>query len=201
MVIELEYNKIYEEYYQKIVRYLSRIVGESDAEDLAQEVFEKISRSLDRFQGKSKLSTWIYRIASNTAIDKLRSSSKKYPIKPTDPEVLDHSEDRNVWSDSKVTTTDQMLIREEMSDCVREFIDELPPDYNVVLVLKEYEDLTNSEIGDILHISTDNVKIRLHRARARLRKDLNSGCDFYHNDQSELACDRKQNTIMPEMPE
>ncbi len=201
MAMELEYNKIYEAYYQKIVRYLSKIAGENDAEDIAQVVFEKISRSLDRFQGKSKLSTWIYRIATNTAIDELRSSSKKYPIKPTDPETLDHFEDRNVWSDSKATTTDQRLIREEMSDCVREFIDELPPDYNVVLVLKQYEGLTNSEIGDILHISTDNVKIRLHRARARLRKDLNTGCDFYHNDQSELACDRKQTTIISKMPQ
>ena len=201
MAIELEYDEIYNEYYQKVIRYLSKIVGENDAEDIAQDVFEKINRGLEKFQGKSKLSTWVYRIATNTAIDKLRSSSKKYPIKPTDPEDLDNSKDRNVWSDSKATATDQRLIREEMSDCVREFIDELPPDYNVVLVLKEYEGLTNNEIGDILQISTDNVKIRLHRARTRLKKDLNSGCDFYHNDQSELACDRKQTPIMTKMPE
>jgi RNA polymerase sigma-70 factor (ECF subfamily) len=200
MVIELEYNEIYDGYYQKIVRYLSKIAGENDAEDLAQEVFEKISRSLDKFHGKSKLSTWIYRIATNTAIDKLRSSSKKHQIKPTDPEALDHSEDRNVWGDSKATPTDQKLIREEMSECVQEFIEELPPDYKAVLFLKEYEGLTNSEIGDILNISIDNVKIRLHRARTRLKKDLNSGCDFYQNDQSEFACDRKQNTIMLKMP-
>ena len=201
MAFELEYDKIYNEYYQKITRFLSNIVGENDAEDIAQEVFEKINRGLDKFQGKSKLSTWVYRIATNTAIDKLRSFSNKYPLKPTAPEDLDHSEDRNVWSDSKATATDQKLIREEMSDCVREFIDELPPDYNVVLFLKEYEGLTNSEIGDILNISTDNVKIRLHRARARLKKNLNSGCEFYHNDQSELACDRKSSAIMPKMPE
>ncbi len=200
MTIELEYNKIYEVYYQKIVRYLSKIAGENDAEDIAQEVFEKINRNLDKFKGKSKLSTWIYRIATNTAIDKLRSYTKKHSLKATTPQNLDQSEDRNVWSDSKATATDQRLIREEMSDCVRKFIDELPPDYYIVLVLKEYEGQTNREISDILHISTDNVKIRLHRARARLRKDLNSGCDFYHNDQSELACDRKQTTIIPKMP-
>ena len=200
MAIELEYNKIYDEYFQKILRFLSKIAGENDAEDIAQEVFEKISRNLTKFQGKSKLSTWIYRIATNTAIDKLRAPSKKYQLKPTAQEDLDHSKDRNVWSDSKITTTDQEVIRKEMSDCVREFIDELPPDYNTVLVLKEYESLTNREIGDILHISTDNVKIRLHRARAMLKKNLDSDCDFYHNEQSELACDRKQKAIMPKMP-
>ena len=195
-----EYTKLHDEYFQKIVRYLSNIAGEKDAEDIAQEVFAKISRNLDSFQGKSKLSTWIYRIATNTAIDKLRSSTKKHPIEPTAPEALDHSEARNVWSDDKPTTTDQELIREEMSECVQEFIEELPPDYKIVLTLKEYEGLTNSEIADILHISIDNVKIRLHRARAMLKKDLGSGCDFYHNDQSELACDRKQPLIMPKMP-
>ena len=126
MAFELEYDKIYNEYYQKVTRFLSNIVGENDAEDIAQEVFEKINRGLDKFQGKSKLSTWVYRIATNTAIDKLRSFSNKYPLKPTAPEDLDHSGDRNVWSDSKATATDQKLIREEMSDCVREFMDELP---------------------------------------------------------------------------
>jgi RNA polymerase sigma-70 factor (ECF subfamily) len=66
-----EYTKLHDEYFQKVVRYLSNIAGENDAEDIAQEVLVKISRSLGSFQGKSKLSTWIYRIATNTAIDKL----------------------------------------------------------------------------------------------------------------------------------
>jgi len=200
MALELEYTEIYDTYYKKMVRYISKIVGENDAEDVAQDVFEKIGLSLERFQGRSKLSTWIYRIATNTAIDKLRASSNKYPITPIDPGALDLTKDRNVWNNLKNPTTDQRLIREEMSDCVREFIDELPPEYNVVLVLKEYEGLKNSEISKILNISIDNVKIRLHRARARLKENLNSGCDFYQNEQGELACDRKQ-IIMPKMPE
>lgn len=120
MTNELEYNRLYDEHYQIIVWYLSKIAGENEAEDMAQVVFEKISRGLDGFQGKSKPSTWIYRIATNTAIDKLRSFSKKNPIKSTDPEDLDRSEDRNVWSGSKAASTDQRLIRAEMSDCVRE---------------------------------------------------------------------------------
>ncbi len=70
-----EFNRIYEEYHAKLFRYLARFVGEDDAEDLTQEVFVKIHKALDNFRGESKLSTWIYRIATNTATDRLRSPS------------------------------------------------------------------------------------------------------------------------------
>jgi len=79
-----------------------------------------------------------------------------------------------------------------MSECVREFVDRLPTDYRTVLILNELEGFTNNEIADILQISLDAAKIRLHRARARLKKELKGGCDLYHDDRSELACDRKQ---------
>ena len=79
-----------------------------------------------------------------------------------------------------------------MSECVREFVDRLPTDYRTVLILNELEGFTNKEIADILQISLDTAKIRLHRARAKLKKALEDGCDFYHDDRSELACDRKQ---------
>jgi RNA polymerase sigma-70 factor (ECF subfamily) len=79
-----------------------------------------------------------------------------------------------------------------MSECVREFVDRLPTDYRAVLILNDLEGFTNNEIAEILQISLDAAKIRLHRARARLKKELQSGCDFYHDDRSELACDRKQ---------
>ncbi len=72
-----EFQKIYEDHYPRIVRYLRRLVGDSEAEDVAQEVFVKVHQSLDKFRGESKLSTWIYRIATNTAMDRLRSSSSK----------------------------------------------------------------------------------------------------------------------------
>ena len=87
-----------------------------------------------------------------------------------------------------------------MSACVGEFIDKLPPNYKTVIVLSNLEGLSNHEIADILDISLDNVKIRLHRARARLKEALNDGCDFYHNEQSTLACDRKQPQILPKVP-
>ena len=96
--------------------------------------------------------------------------------------------------------TEQLVIRKEMSDCVNEFIDSLPPDYRTVIVLGELEGFANKEIAKILNISLDNVKIRLHRARAKLKKALQEGCDFYYNEENALACDRKQIQILPKPP-
>ncbi|MFC1765496.1 RNA polymerase sigma factor, partial [Planctomycetota bacterium] len=69
----LEFSEVYNEFHDKLNHYLERIVGCNDAEDLTQEVFLKINRGLKDFKGNSSLSTWIYRIATNAALDKVRS--------------------------------------------------------------------------------------------------------------------------------
>ena len=197
---EYEFKIIYEEYYQKIVQYLTRIVGPNDAEDITQDVFDKVSRSIKEFRGDSKLSTWIYRIATNTAIDRLRSAAHKHSSKHGPIVDAAGLEDQSAWTAPKPPTTEQKVIRKEMSECVVEFVDNLPPDYKTVIVLSELEGLTNKEIAEILEISLDNVKMRLHRARAKLKATLNNGCDFYHDEQSTLACDRKSSQILPKLP-
>jgi RNA polymerase sigma-70 factor, ECF subfamily len=201
MVSDQTFNKIFDEYHPRILRYLKRIVGPDDAEDLSQEVFDKINRGLKKFQGRSTLSTWIYRIATNTAIDKSRSTAHKY-------ETGHHSfEDETCHESTGATAvkappvTDQLVIRKEMSECINEFIDNLPPEYKTVIVLSDLEGFANREIAEILGISLDNVKIRLHRARARLKKALQKGCDFYYTEGNTLACDRKQVQILPKAPE
>ena len=78
-----------------------------------------------------------------------------------------------------------------MSECVSEYVDRLPPDYRTVLILKELEGFKNNEIAYILQITLENVKARLHRAKARLKEELDDSCDFYHTEEGTLACDRK----------
>ncbi|MHC4346436.1 MAG: RNA polymerase sigma factor, partial [Planctomycetota bacterium] len=72
---QLEFSDVYEEFHGKISRYLKRMVGEDEAEDLTQEVFVKVSDGLKDFKGESRLYTWIYRIATNAALDRLKSRS------------------------------------------------------------------------------------------------------------------------------
>ena len=186
------FSEIYGEFHPKITHYLTRLVGANEAEDVAQIVFEKVSNSLSGFKGESKISTWIFRIATNAALDRLKSSSfKRTSSGSLAPVPLQTVENLDLVF-NKPTSPDQKIIREEMSECVREFVDRLPTDYRTVLILKELEGFTNKEIAEILQISIDDAKIKLHRARTRLKKELQSGCDFYHDDRSELACDRKQ---------
>lgn len=189
-----DFSDIYKKHYPKVLHYLARLVGEQEAEDVAQVVFEKVSRGLTDFKGEAKLSTWIFRIATNAGLDRLKSPSyKRTPTGPQSPVPLQKIEDvETVFN--RPAAPDQKVIRDEMSECVREFVNRLPPDYRTIIYLNELEGFSNSEIADILQISLDATKIRLHRARARLKKSLETGCDFYLNEQSELACDRKQST-------
>jgi len=197
---KIGFNEVYREFHPKIVPYLSRLAGPDEAEDIAQEAFEKISSSLGGFRGESKLSTWVYRIATNTAIDRLRSAAHKHATVQRDLEDADGPEAQSDSAAHKPTPGEQTVIRKEMSECVIEFIDNLPEDYRAVIVLSELEGFANKEIADILNLSLENVKIRLHRARGKLREMLNDGCDFYHNEQNVLACDRKPSQILPKPP-
>jgi RNA polymerase sigma-70 factor (ECF subfamily) len=193
MSVELDFNEVYEEFQPKILHYVARMTGIDEAEDITQEIFQKISFALKDFEGKSKLSTWIYRIATNTALDRLRSASFKNSSEQDTFE--DSVEDRNVWAGRSKTPLDQKLIRKEMSECVWEYIEKLPSDYRTVIVLSQFEGFKNREIADILQISLDAVKIRLHRARASLKNLLDDACLFEHNEQGILICDRRPTLI------
>lgn len=197
----IDFNEVYTEFYPKIIRYVSRIVDPNDAEDITQDVFNKVNFGLGGFQGKSKISTWIYRIATNTAIDRLRSATYKYETRQNTIEDATDPEAKSVCGSHESSASDQAVIRREMSECVQEYVDNLPPDYKNIITLSELDDLTNKEIADILGISLENVKIRLHRARSKLKTTLNDACVFYHNEQNVLACDRKPSQILTKMPE
>jgi RNA polymerase sigma-70 factor (ECF subfamily) len=181
-----DFQVIYNTFRKRVLSYLSHFVGKDDAEDLTQEVFEKIDRSLGRFEERSRISTWIFRIATNAALDRIKSPSfSRSPV----TSLINYG--GCIPTGQKDIPIDQQIIRKEMSACVREYVYKLPREYRAVIILSELEGFKKREIADILQVSLATVKIRLHRARARLRKLLESGCDFYYNKQSVLACDRK----------
>ncbi len=172
----LEFETIHETFRPKIRRYLARLVGEAEAEDLTQEVFVKVNQALQAFRGECELSTWIYRIATNVAIDKMRTTSFRYA-----PQIasLDQSEelvDRAAQTAAESPSLEQWLMRKEMYECFGDFLSALPANYRTVVVLSDVEGLINNEIAEILGLSLDIVKIRLHRGRARLLRELKTHC-------------------------
>jgi RNA polymerase sigma-70 factor (ECF subfamily) len=190
---ELRFQQVYDEYHAKIFRYLTRIVGQSEAEDLTQEVFVKVGQSLETFRGESPLSTWIYRIATNAALDRLRQPCVRHGgeklLRVED--IAEIKADQDIRTGEVKSSTEQRLIRHEMNGCIREIIQTLPEQYRSVIVLSELEGLKDGEIAEILGLTLQTAKVRLHRARAKLRKELAATCVFYRDEQNELACDRK----------
>jgi len=190
---EFNFQKIHDDFRPRILRYLTRMVGEIEAEDLTQEVFIRIGRALKSFRGESKLSTWIYQIATNVAVDRLRrlsafpGNAEKLPIE----DITEIEEDKQIWTVEEKTSTEQRIIRQEMNGCIREIIETLPETYRSIIVLSELEGFKDSEIADILGLSLQATKIRLHRARTRLKKELKTSCVFYRDERNEFACDRK----------
>ncbi len=176
----LEFQKIHDEFRPKIQRYLARMVGEYDAEDITQEVLAKVSRSLTSFRGESQLSTWIYRIATNAALDKLRDPAFKHfvPIElPYDADANEAEfEDQNIWTGEEAPSPEQQVFSKERYKCYCNLVEKLPPNYRTIVALSELEELAASEIADLLGLSLDVVKIRLHRGRERLLQSLKSHC-------------------------
>ena len=192
----LKFQKIYAEYYGKIHLYLKRMAGDAEADDLTQEVFVKLGQALDKFRGESQLSTWIYQIATNTALDRFRASSRSgYDKNLCVEEFAETEEEKNVWTGEKEASTEQKVIRQEMNGCIREIINTLPEADRTVIVLSELEGLKDNEIAQILGLSLQATKIRIHRARGRLKSELSKACVFYRDDRNELACDRKSNLV------
>jgi RNA polymerase sigma-70 factor (ECF subfamily) len=179
----MEFQNVYEDFQPRIRRFLCRLVGPDEAEDLTQDVFVKISQALPAFRNESTLSTWVYRIATNTALDRLRSRSahaSEVPLDTDNGTAIDRSPD-----------AEHRVFRREMRDCLDQYIDTLQPSYRSVFVLSEIEGLTNPEIAEALGISLQTVKIRLHRARQRLQIQLRHRCHFFRDARNELVCEPK----------
>ena len=186
------FEAIHSSYRPRIVRYLTRLVGPDAAEDLTQEVFVRVSRGLQDFKGAAKLSTWIYRIATNVATDRLRSRSFK---QTRSDKAIAHEvgsvEDVDALHDEKSPSVERQLIRDQMSSCVHDYINTLPENYRAVVVLSDIEGLTNGEIAEVLELTLNTVKIRLHRGRVKLKEKLEAGCHFDRDEEDTLVCDPK----------
>jgi len=188
---KLEFDDVYNEFHEKIGRYVERMVGKDEAEDVTQEVFVKVDKGMEGFKGESSLSTWIYKIATNAALDKIRSRSFQEGAKRVSLDAPgDETGGEGICVETSLTA-EREAIRNEMNECIREYVDKLPENYRTVIILSELKDLKNQDIAEVLGISLDTVKIRLHRARARLKEEFEAGCEFYRDEDNELACDRK----------
>jgi len=190
-----DFSRIYEVYHGKVLGYAASLIGRDGADDVAQEVFVKIGRSLETLADSSKLTSWVYAITLNTVRDEARMRTARGARAPggsgTPPGGGEEEGPLSRIPDGSARTPEEIAIRNEMVACYLDYVNELPRNYYDVYALREFENLPNEEIAKRLALPLGTVKIRLHRARARLHEALRRNCKCYYNERGELMGEPK----------
>lgn len=168
------FSQVFEAHSDQIFRLAFGILkSEDDAEGVVQDTFLTFFRRLEQFEARSRLSTWLYRVAYNLSIDRLRK------MRPTEPLVDEfHIAEADDFMPIVIVdwnfAPETILSEKETHRVLGEAIDALPQKLHTTFVLRELEKLSTAETATILGINPGTVKIQLHRARLLLREHLSS---------------------------
>lgn len=157
-------------YEKTVYSFAFKICRNKDkAEHTMQETFLNVIKSLYQFDGKSKFSTWLYRIVVNHCLMMARSDAHKDKFYSIDDDELSFEEPEvKHWAD----IPEERVLNDELKQLMDEAISKLPPDYKIVFLLRDVEGLSTQETADTLGLTVPAVKSRLHRARLFLRNEL-----------------------------
>ncbi len=177
----MDFWDIYHKHYERVRKFIFTLVkDEWVADDLIQETFIKVQKNLNQLREESKLSSWIFRIAYNLCQDYFRKMSQS-------------SKSEHVLTEKKKNFSEPLFLKtleqQQMGECVQDKIRLLPESHQTVLALFDLMDFSHQEIAEILDISVENVKVRLHRARKKLKTILEEECRFEVDERNVLICD------------
>jgi len=162
-----------------VQRHLLAMVRDKPlAEELTQDTYARALERIDQLRDPQAALAWLYRIATTVTLDHLRR--RRPATVPLDED--EHGE----RTPSLLETT---LERSEMSECVDGYLAALSDDYRVAILLRDVHGLGNAELAALAGCSVATAKIRVHRARIRLREALDAGCSFEIDDRGVLVCD------------
>ena len=161
------YEIIMRRYNQRLYRVaLSILRDESESEDVMQDVYVRAFEHLRQFAGRSKFSTWLTRIAVHEAIKRSRRMRRSGPLE----ELLDFDGEPNM--PSRAPDPEKVAALGEMGRLFSDALLSLPAQQRSVIMLRDVEEMSTSEAAEVLEITEENLKVRLHRARAALRDQL-----------------------------
>lgn len=171
--------------YPRIRRYVMSLIHDpAEADDLTQETFIRAYRSQDSLRDGEARQAWLYRIATNVCVDRLRQRTRR-----TQVESGDVPEEGLVEHDAP--SLEEIAERHEMSACVKLYVQDLPDTYKSALILQYEHGLKAAEIAGMLGITLGAAKIRLHRGRQLLQAAMERGCALSHDTRNVLVCETK----------
>jgi RNA polymerase sigma-70 factor (ECF subfamily) len=156
---------------QGVCRFVARLIGTRDSEDLGQEVFLRAYQALPRFRGEATFRTWLYRIARNLCFTELRKRGRRGELSPL-ANVDEDAGTHPLLEDSAPPELAEEIALADLSARVRERVGALPVPYREVLTLFYLDEMRYEEIAMILDVPIGTVKTWIHRARLRLRDTL-----------------------------
>jgi RNA polymerase sigma-70 factor (ECF subfamily) len=155
-------------YNQRVFRAARAILrDEAEAEDVAQEAWVRAFQHLNQFEGRASFSTWLTRIAVHEA---LRRAGRRHKNEEID--AMEETRKDALPQLSAAGTPEESASVSEVRTLIESSIDALPDVYREIFVLRDVEEMSTTEAAECLGISEENVKTRLHRARAMLRKQI-----------------------------
>lgn len=176
---------------EAIARYIRGIVrNDAEAEDLTQETLLRAHNKQSTLEDPTRLVPWLYRIATNVTHDRFRQASYRHRTVPLEEGTAGEPAQLEIMPDDS-PRLDKLMEQKEMSSCVQEYIEDLLDSYRAVILLHDVQGLTNPEIAEMLGISLATVKIRLHRARSKLRAALAEGCSVSQDERGVQVCEPK----------
>lgn len=167
---------------------LAMVRDRSLAEELTQDTYARALERIDQLRDPQAALAWLYRIATTVALDRLRQRRPStVPLDTVAPAGEDA--ERAAERERPPSVLEGALESAEMSECVQSYLAALPDDYRIAILLHDVHGLSNPEIAELLGCSLATAKIRVHRARARLRETLKSVCSFEIDERGVLVCD------------
>jgi RNA polymerase sigma-70 factor, ECF subfamily len=163
------YSMLMRRYNQRVYRVIRSILtSDEEAEDVVQEAWVRAYEHLAQFEGRASFSTWVTKIAFHEALARRRQSSRWEQLVGKDGEIMREAELQQVSAE----TPEDQAMRAQLGRMLQTAVDKLPLTYRSVFVMREVEHLSTAETADCLGVTQKTVKIRLHRSRALLRREL-----------------------------
>lgn len=176
----MDFLEIHDQFYERVKKFiLVSVKDESVAADLVQDAFIRIQENLDSVKDPSKISSWIFRIAQNLCQDHFRSRKKS----------SSHEEIHDGLVNLQETPLQKKVEQGEMCQCVQDQLSLLPETLRTVLIFADIMEFSRQEIANILGLSVENVKVRVHRARKKFKEILEEKCTFEVDERNVLVCE------------